>query len=211
MDKPVIIFSGKGLGKAAIDIFQSNNVTIYGVLDDDQSMHGTSLNEVPVLGSTDDEQYLGILGKDCDAFLAFDDNSLRKSYVDNLRRNYKTMPVNAIHHSAFIASTASIHHGSLINSKVLIGAFAEVGNHCIIHSGGIIDYEVHVSDYVQIGAGSVINSGVHIDEGAFIGSGVTIVSGVKIGENARIGAGSLVIENVEKGATVFGNPAKPVN
>lgn len=210
MDKPVIIFGSTSIGKAAVDIFKSNGVMIYGILDEDESLHGKELEEVPVLGSPDDNNYLDIIGKKCDAFLAFDDNKLRRSFVQTLRRDHKAMPINAIHTRAYVSSAAILHHGTFINSLVSIGPFAEVGNHCILNTGAIIDFEAKVGDYVQIGAGSVINGNVEVAEGVFIGSGVTIVSGVKIGKNARIGAGSVVIENVEENQTVFGNPAKPV-
>ncbi len=210
MTKPVIIFGGKGLAKAAIDIFKSNNIVIYGVLDDDKKIHGSEIDDVSILGSTDDEEYLKILGKKCDAFLAYDDMRVRKSLVKSLTDSYKAMPINAIHSSAFISNTAQIHHGSLINAHSTVGAYASIGNHCIIHTGAIIDHEVELADFVQVGAGSVINSAVKIDKGAFIGSGVTIISGVTIGKNASIGAGSVVIENVKEGERVFGNPAKVV-
>lgn len=209
MEKPVLIFGAKGLGKSVIEIFKSNGVVIYGVLDDDKSMHGKEISEISVLGSTDDDNFLKILGGKCEAFVAYDDNKLKKSFVEMLN-DRKVMPVNAIHKSAIISDSAILHHGNLVNSRVVIGAFSKIGNHCILNSGAILDHEVSLGDFVQVGAGTIINANVEIENGAFIGSGVTIVSGIKIGKNARIGAGSLVIENVKDGKTVFGNPAKAV-
>lgn len=210
MNKPVLILGGKGIGKAAIEIFKSNKVVVYGVLDDDKTIQGNEISEISVLGTTDDENYLKILGKKCDVFLAYDDTKLKKSLVRFLNEEKQVMPVNAIHGSATIAESAELHHGTLVNAKSVIGAFAKIGNHCVINSGAVIEHEVKLGDFVQIGAGSIINSGAEIGEGAFIGSGVTVVSGIKIGKNARVGAGSVVIENVKDGQTVFGNPAKSV-
>lgn len=209
MEKPVLIFGAKGLGKSVIEIFKSNGVVIYGVLDDDKSQHGKEISEIPVLGATDDENYLKIVGSKCEAFVAYDDNKLRKSYVEMLK-DRKVMPVNAIHKSAIIADSAILHHGNLINNRVVIGAFSNVGNHCILNSAAVVDHDVTLGDFVQVGAGAIINSNVEVESGAFIGSGVTIVSGITIGKNARVGAGSVVIENVKAGQTVFGNPAKAV-
>ena len=210
MDKPVLIISATDLGKAALEIFKSNDIIVYGFLDDDKSKHNTEIGGIPVLGDIDDKKYLDLIGKDCEVFIASDDNVLRMSLVDSIKKDYETMPVNAIHPDAHIAATAILHHGTLINQNVTIGAFAEIGNHCILHSGAIIDYGSRVGDFVQIGAGSIVNPGVVIEDGAFIGSGVTMVSGVTIGSNARVGAGSVVIANVAEKETVFGNPAKPV-
>ncbi len=210
MDKPVLIISATGLGKAALEIFKSNDVIVYGFLDDDKALHKTEIDDIPILGSTDDENYLKLIGDSCEVFIASDDNAWRSALIDSIKKHYESMPVNAIHPDAKIAASAILHHGSLINQNVTIGAFAEVGNHCILHTGAIVDFGVQISDYVQIGAGSIINAGVKIEEGAFIGSGVTIVSGVTVGRNARVGAGSVVIADVKKDKTVFGNPAKTI-
>jgi len=210
MNKPVIIICASELGKAILEIFRSNEVVVYGFLDDDKKLQGSEIENVPVLGGTDSEEYLKIIGKDCDVFVASDDNSWKATMIKSLRANQKSIPVNAIHKNAIISESAILHHGSMINQGAKIGANSTVGNHCMIHSGAILDYNVKIGDFVQIGAGSILNSGVVVEDGAFIGSGVTVVSGVTIGEGARIGAGSVVIGAVKKNTTVFGNPAKTV-
>lgn len=210
MENPVVIFGAKGLGRVALDIFKSNEVVIYGFLDDDKQLHNTEILDVSVLGSTDDDGFLKLIGKKCEAFVATDDNKLRRHQVQMLLDRRKVMPVNAIHKMAYIAPSATIRHGNLISAGVIINSAASVGNHCILHANVVIDYEAKVGDLVQIGTGSQIGSSATIEDGAFIGSGVTVVSGITIGKNARIGAGSVVIESVKAGATVFGNPAKAI-
>lgn len=210
MDNPVIIFGAGGLGKAALEIFQSNEVVVYCFLDDDEKLHGQEINDISILGSTDDDGYLKLISKKCEAFVAVDETKYRQSLVKMLNERRHVMPVNAVHKSAIISGQASIGHGNFINSRVSIGNNAKVGSHCILHSGAIIDYEAELDDFVQVGAGSIINPGVKVGRNAFIGSGATIVAGVEIGKNARIGAGSVVIGNVKEGETVFGNPAKAV-
>lgn len=49
-----------------------------------------------------------------------------------------------------------------------------------------------------------------IKKRASIGSNATILCGVTIGEGALVGAGSVVTHDVPPGATVAGNPARPV-
>ena len=210
MNKPVIILGAKGIAKAAMEIFLSHNVVVYGFLDDDESLHGSEINFISVLGKTDDDGFLKLIGKKCEAFVAIEDTSLRKGLVRLLNERRKVMPTNAIHSRAYLSDSAHVGYGNFINAGVLVGAEAKVRNHCILHEGATIAHEVVLEDFVQIGAGSHINSGVQIQKSAFIGSGVTIVSGMKIGKNARIGAGSVVISDVKSGETVFGNPAQIV-
>jgi acetyltransferase-like isoleucine patch superfamily enzyme len=49
-----------------------------------------------------------------------------------------------------------------------------------------------------------------VKRGASIGSGVTLLCGITIGEGALVGAGSVVTRDVPAGATVVGNPARPL-
>lgn len=210
MEKPVIIFGAKGIAQAALEIFESNHVVVYGFLEEDQALHLSEISGVPVLGDPDDHGFLKLIGQKCEAFVAFDDIKLRENRVDYLVETRKTMPVNAIHQRAYITPSAAIGHGNFINIGAIVGPKAVIGSHCILHAGALVDQGAELADFVQIGAGSIINAGVKIDQHAFIGSGATIVAGVNIGAKARIGAGSVVIRDVAKGETVFGNPAEKV-
>ncbi len=211
MDKPVIILGASGIGRAASEIFQSHSILMYCFLDDSEALHGIEINQVSVMGRTDDEDYLALIGPKCEAFVASDDNKVRKAQVQLLIEKRKVMPVNAIHKNAHLAQSSSISHGNFINDSVVLGADVILGNHNLIHSGVIIEFNAKIGNFVQIGSGSVIGTDVTIENEVFIGSGVIIVAGLRIGEGARIGAGSVVVNDIKDGETVFGNPAKPVN
>lgn len=211
MKKPVIIFGANAIGRAAYEIFTSNEILIYCFLDDRNELINTEINEVTVLGRTDDEEYLKFIGQKCEAFIASDDNQERKSLVEMLVKRRKVMPINAIHQKSNLSSSIQMGHGNFINSGTVMGASVIMGSYCILNTGVILEYGVEIGNFVQLGAGSVINSEVKIEDEVFIGSGATIVSGVKIGKGARIGAGSVVIGDVEPNDTVFGNPAKSIN
>lgn len=208
--KPVIIIGAKGVGKVALDIFKSNDVVVYGFLDEETALHNTEIDIIPVLGSPDDDGFLKLIGQKCDAFVATDDNRYRKAMVEMLKERRKVMPPNAIHYQSYVSSSAELGYGNLFNAGTNIGASVKVGSHCVLHAQVTLDCDVQVGDFVQIGTGSVIGSNVHIGDGAFIGTGVVVVSGITIGRNARLGAGSVVVESVPDNATVFGNPAKVV-
>ncbi|MFY0594329.1 NeuD/PglB/VioB family sugar acetyltransferase [Roseivirga sp.] len=210
MENPVIIFGANALGQAAKEIFESNDIIVYGYLDDNKDLHGKELGELSVMGRTDDDGHLKLIGKKCEAFIAVDDRALRKGIVKLLKERRKMMPVNAIHSNTEIAPTAHVGHGEFINSGVVIGANAKIGDHCMINSNALVDYSAELGDLVQVGAGSVIGAEAKLGDNVFVGSGVTIVPGIKIGKNVRIGAGSVIIADVDAGKTMFGNPAKEV-
>lgn len=210
MENPVIIFGAGPLGRTAKEIFESNGNVVYGFLDDNKSLHNKEIDESFVLGSTDDDGFLKLIGKKCEACLAVDDNRLRKSLVKMLNDVRHVQPVNAIHKTANLSSHVELGHGNLIDQGVMVGVGTKISSHGVIQSGCVVGAEVMIGNYVQIGSGSVISAGVTIEDEAFIGSGVTVVSGITIGKGARVGAGSVVIAPVKAGETVFGNPAQPV-
>ncbi|HLZ15600.1 MAG TPA: NeuD/PglB/VioB family sugar acetyltransferase [Cyclobacteriaceae bacterium] len=210
MKNPVIIFGANYLGRAAKEIFESNKVVVFGFLDDDKKIHQKEIDEAVVLGATDNDGFLKLIGKKCEAFVALDDNKLRKSIVKMLHEVRHIQPVNAVHPQASLSVKAEIGHGNFIDFGAYVAPGVKVGSHCLIHTKASLGVEATLGDFVQIGAGSTINPGVKIEDEVFIGSGVTVISGITIGKGARIGAGSVVIAPVKAGVTVFGNPAQPV-
>jgi sugar O-acyltransferase (sialic acid O-acetyltransferase NeuD family) len=211
MENPVIIFGANYLGRAAKEIFEGNGNVVYGFLDDNKAQHSKEIDNVVVLGSTDDDGFLKLLGKKCEAFVAVDDNRLRKNLVKMIQEVRHMQPVNAIHKTTTFATSASLGYGNFIDAGVVAGAGVTIGSHSVINASVILGAESTLGDFVQIGAGSIINPGVVIEDEAFIGAGVVIVTGVTIGKGARVGAGSVVIGPVKAGETVFGNPAEKVN
>lgn len=63
MENPVLIFGAGNLGKIALDIFNRNNVVVYGLLDDDKTLHNQEIGDVLILGDTDDDGFLKLIGQ----------------------------------------------------------------------------------------------------------------------------------------------------
>ncbi|MGB3618236.1 MAG: acetyltransferase, partial [Catalinimonas sp.] len=120
MENPVLIFGATTLGRTALDIFAGNGVAVYGFLDDDPATHGVEIGEVSVLGSTDDDGFLKLIGRKCEAFVAVEDVALRRGLVKMLHDRRHVMPVNAVHPSALLSPGASLGHGTLVGVGAIV-------------------------------------------------------------------------------------------
>jgi sugar O-acyltransferase (sialic acid O-acetyltransferase NeuD family) len=210
MQNPVIIVGAQKLGVAALDAFSSNNVVVYCFLDDDATLQQTEVNDIAVMGGTEEDEILRILGKKCEVFVATEDAASRKSLTSSLKEKYQAVPVNAIHRASYVSEHAWLGHGNLIGAGAVLNPNSKLGDSCVIQARAVIDSGAELADFVQVGPGAIINNDVKIGEGAYVGTGAIVVSGIKIGKKARVGAGSLVVADVADGQTVFGNPAQVV-
>ncbi|MFM6948429.1 MAG: NeuD/PglB/VioB family sugar acetyltransferase [Aquirufa sp.] len=207
---PVIIIGVNPFALEVANIFEKNNVVIYGFLDDDPKKKDTYVGEIPVLGNTEDDTYWSLIGKNCGVFVALDNPVERRKMIETIIEDRKVKPVNAIHPSAQISDSKNLGYGVFIGAGSVISPEAKIGESCIVGAGSIIETGVYIDDYSQIGAGTVIGKEAKLDANVFIGINSTIVGSIKIGKGATVGAGSVVIENVPSSKRVFGNPAKMI-
>jgi maltose O-acetyltransferase len=92
----------------------------------------------------------------------------------------------------------------LDTARVAIDARTMIGPHVQIYCAE------HHKDAARRAAGLEIARPVMIGADVWIGGGAIIRAGVTIGDEAIVGAGAVVTRDVPAGATVVGNPARPI-
>lgn len=131
-----------------------------------------------------------------------------------------------------IRENVVIGENCVIGRNVYIGPGVVVGDNCKIQNNALIYEPAVLEDGVFVGPAAVLTNdknpravnpdgtlkasadwemvGVTVRRGAAIGANSTCIAPVEIGEWSLVGAGSVVTKDVAPGATVAGNPAKPL-
>jgi UDP-3-O-[3-hydroxymyristoyl] glucosamine N-acyltransferase len=87
----------------------------------------------------------------------------------------------------------------------------------VIRRGAKIDNLVHIAHNCTIGersliiANCMIGGSTVVGADAWVAPSTAVNNKLTIGERATVGTGAVVIRNVDPGATVVGNPAKPLD
>ena len=107
----------------------------------------------------------------------------------------------------------SLGRGTFLNFNCVIldQAAVTIGDLTMIGPGVQISTADHPRDRQQRLDRLEFARPVIIGANVWIGSGAQILPGVTIGDDAIVGAGSVVTRDVASGATVVGNPARPLS
>ena len=117
---------------------------------------------------------------------------------------------SVIHASARISELARIGHNVLIMAGAVVTSNAIIGNHVCILPNTVIHHDVVIEAWSLVGANVTIAGNTSIGENCYIGSGSSVKNGLSIGDGVMVGLASNLVRDVPPGATVAGNPARPI-
>lgn len=105
--------------------------------------------------------------------------------------------------------------GAILQPFVMLTSNIRIGRgfHANIYS--YVAHDCVIGDFVTFAPGVKCNGNVHIEDRAYIGTGAILRQGTPdkplvIGAGATVGMGAVVTKDVPPGATVVGNPARPL-
>jgi acetyltransferase EpsM len=146
----------------------------------------------------------------CHVVVAIGDPRVRADVVARIRAVAASPFATLVHPRAWRAERVAVGEGTQVEAGALLNVDVAVGAHVIVNQGARLSHDVRVGDFATLAPGVTLCGGVVVEEGADIGANATVLPGVRIGAHARVGAGAVVVRDVAPGATVVGNPARPL-
>jgi len=206
----VVGLGAGGHAKVVIEILRfSDSFELIGLLDPKETLWGTDVLGVPVLGGDHllpDVYKRGVRGVFVGVGATGEVWPRRRLY--RMARAQGFEPVTAIHPTAVVSTSARIGCGGTVMAGAIVNAAARLGENVIVNSGAIVEHDCVIGDHAHIAPGAMLASAVHVGEGSHVGLGAAVLQGRRIGCNVVIGAGAVVVRDVRDDVVVTGVPAR---
>lgn len=202
MFKESIYLIGAGShAKVVLTTLEACGIGCKGIFDDDESLRGQEVWNVPILGTTANMPDTA----DTVAVVGIASNKTRMEIVNRFQN--VAWPI-IIHPLTVVHSSVRIGEGTVILAGCIIQADTVVGRHAIINTAAVIDHDCQIGNYCHLAPRSCVADGVAMHDCSFLGIGSLVIPYINIGEGAVVAAGSTVISNLDADGAYVGSPAR---
>jgi sugar O-acyltransferase (sialic acid O-acetyltransferase NeuD family) len=202
--RPLVLVAASGLAReAAATLALLDDHDVRGIVDDDETLHDTSVGGLPVLGGIDR------VPDDADVLICAGRGSSRRALVERLglpADRYATV----VHPSVHVPASCAVGAGSILLSHVSLTADVRVGRHVVVMPSCTLTHDVVLGDYATLTAGVSLAGSVRVGEAAYLGMNSAVRERIVVGAGAVLGMGSMLLQDLPDHQTWAGTPARPL-
>lgn len=181
--------------------------TVAGMLDNDQSKHGSDFFGIPVVGGS---ERVSELASPTTRFVNLITGSTKVRHETTRQILAAGGTLGNFIHPSVDLSMVELGKGHYVQENVVIQAGVVLGDNSSIHTSTVVAHETTVGESVFVAHEVSISGCCSIGDGTFVGTNATILPRTSIGRWAAIGAGAVVTKDVPDYAVVVGNPARVI-
>lgn len=201
----VWIMGARGHAKVVLDSIRIlGEHQIEGILDDDASLHGKSIQGVTIHAAITPEAIdrFGIRH----SVIAIGSNEAREGIARRLSGRVDWLTV--VHPHASLAQGVRLGGGTVVFAGAVIQPDTAIGQHVIINTCCSVDHDCIIGDFAHIAPGAHLAGNCAVEAGALLGIGCSVNPGRKIGARATVGSGAAVVTDIPPRVTAVGVPAR---
>ena len=212
MTRPLVILGTGGSAYDVLDIVGGLNAQtptweVAGFLDDARPP-GSGHLDLPILGPLKDAtrfpdcSFINVIGSEI--------SYRRRAEIVKSTGLAPDRFATLVHPKASVSPWARLGRGVYVSFGASIGGGVVTGDHVSFSPACVIGHDSVIADCGLIAPGAVISGFVRLGRSCYIGAGAMIRQRLHILDGALVGMGAVVLHDVAAGATVVGNPAKPL-
>jgi sugar O-acyltransferase (sialic acid O-acetyltransferase NeuD family) len=201
--KPILIIGGGGFAKEIVWLANECNRDVIGVLDDDESVHGSLVQGVKVLGDISSWQKY-----DAELVIAIGNPRTRALVAEKVEKLGIPTYATLVHPSVKYSDTVEFSEGCIICANSILTTDVNIGKHVILNLSVTVGHETNIGQFSTVAPIVAISGNVTVEGFSEIGTGACIRQGAKIGRGAMLGMGGDLTKNIPDFTIFAGNPAK---
>jgi len=173
----IVLLGAGGHGRDVLDAAQAQGRHVIGFIDENDKIHGQTMNRVCVLGGL---EWL-LQHRDIQVILTVGDPKVRKKLAEFIDRHDLALARPIIHPSAVISNDAHVGDGSVVLAGTAIQPQVKIGRHVYISTVSTLGHDTIVEDFVSTNPGVQVGGQTILGIGSFIGIGATVLPRIQIG------------------------------